>query len=138
MPERTEFHFALLKTDSPMPELVENIGHFHEQFDAVFDKAAGNEHLKLTWDLFDVMKCEELPSYTDIENGKYDALLLTGSDCSADGNDPWILKLLDFLKTVQTKYVDKVKLIGICFGHQIMMRAAGGKSEKNNDGWEVS
>ncbi|CAO3621239.1 unnamed protein product [Mucor hiemalis] len=135
--QHTKLHFALLKTDSPMPELIENIGHYHEQFDAVFDKAAGNEHLTITWDLFDVIKSEELPSLTDIKNGKYDALLLTGSDCSADGNDPWILKLLDFLKNVQQNYVDKVKLIGICFGHQVMMRAAGATSEKNDDGWEI-
>lgn len=120
-----------------MPELVENLGHYHEQFDAVFDKAAKLEHLTIDWDLFDVIKTEEYPSYEDIEAGKYDAILLTGSDCSASASDPWILKLLDFLEHVQTNYVDKVKLIGICFGHQVMMRAAGGKSEKNEHGWEV-
>jgi GMP synthase-like glutamine amidotransferase len=134
----TKLHIALLKTDTPMPELVDHLGDYHEQFDAVFDKAADIEHLNIHWDIFDVINMQEYPSYKDIGSRKYDAILLTGSDCSADGNDPWILKLVDFLKTVQTDHVGHVKLIGICFGHQVILRAAGGKTEENEAGWEVS
>lgn len=32
---------------------------------------------------------------------------------------------------------DSLKLIGICFGHQIIARAYGAKTEKNEKGWEV-
>lgn len=133
----TKLHIALLKTDTPMPELVDHLGEYHEQFDAVFNKAADIEHLSIQWDIFDVINKQEYPSYENIANSKYDAILLTGSDCSAEGNDPWILKLVDFLKTVQNDHVGHVKLIGICFGHQVIMRAAGGKSEVNEAGWEV-
>lgn len=134
----TKLHIALLKTDEPMPELVDELGEYHEQFDAVFDKAADIEHLSIHWDIFDVINKQEYPSFEDIKNHKYNAILLTGSDCSAEGQDPWILKLVDFLKKVQTDHVKDVKLIGICFGHQIILRAAGGKSDVNEAGWEVN
>jgi len=35
------------------------------------------------------------------------------------------------------KLNDSIKLIGICFGHQIIARAFGAKTEKNEKGWEV-
>ncbi|GAA5817851.1 hypothetical protein MFLAVUS_011411 [Mucor flavus] len=133
----TKLHIALLKTDEPMPQLVDELGEYHEQFDAVFDKAADIEHLSIHWDVFDVINKQEYPSFEDIKNHKYNAILLTGSDCSAEGQDPWILKLVDFLKKVQTDHVKDVKLIGICFGHQIILRAAGGKSDVNEAGWEI-
>lgn len=137
MPEHTKLRIALLKTDNPLPDLIEHLGEHDEQFDAVFDKAAGIEHLSIDWEKFDVIEKQEYPSFEDIANHKYSAILLTGSDCSAEGQDPWILKLVDFLKKVQTDHVKDVKLVGICFGHQIINRAAGGKSDINKAGWEV-
>lgn len=33
---------------------------------------------------------------------------------------------------------NKVALVGICFGHQIIARALGGQVERNAGAWEVS
>lgn len=49
---------------------------------------------------------------------------------------PWILKLVDFTKKVLAQ--DRVRLIGICFGHQIIGRALGVKVDRSTTGWEVS
>jgi GMP synthase-like glutamine amidotransferase len=51
-------------------------------------------------------------------------------------NDPWILKLVDFTKKLLKQ--DRVRIIGVCFGHQILGRAAGVKVGRSDDGWEIS
>jgi GMP synthase-like glutamine amidotransferase len=33
---------------------------------------------------------------------------------------------------------DRVRIIGVCFGHQIVGRALGVKVGRNDEGWEVS
>jgi GMP synthase-like glutamine amidotransferase len=33
---------------------------------------------------------------------------------------------------------DRVRIIGVCFGHQILGRAIGVKVGRSDDGWEIS
>jgi GMP synthase-like glutamine amidotransferase len=33
---------------------------------------------------------------------------------------------------------DRVRIIGVCFGHQILGRALGVKVGRSDDGWEIS
>jgi GMP synthase-like glutamine amidotransferase len=33
---------------------------------------------------------------------------------------------------------DRIRIIGVCFGHQILGRAAGVKVGRSDDGWEIS
>lgn len=49
---------------------------------------------------------------------------------------PWINELVDFVKKVLSQ--DRVRVIGVCFGHQIIGRAMGAKVARSNLGWEVS
>jgi GMP synthase-like glutamine amidotransferase len=51
-------------------------------------------------------------------------------------NDPWILRLVDFTKEVLAQ--DRVRLIGVCFGHQIIGRAMDVKVDRSDKGWEVA
>ena len=39
-------------------------------------------------------------------------------------------------KTIKER--PKVKIVGICFGHQIIARAMGGTLERNPNGWEIA
>jgi GMP synthase-like glutamine amidotransferase len=48
----------------------------------------------------------------------------------------WIVKLVDFVKEVLAQ--DRVRLIGVCFGHQIIGRALEQKVGRSDRGWEVS
>lgn len=48
----------------------------------------------------------------------------------------WILKLVDFTKKVLAQ--DRVRLIGVCFGHQIIGRAMGVKVGRSDKGWELA
>lgn len=58
---------------------------------------------------------------------------LTEHDSFAD--EPWILGLLDYVRSAHQK---GKRMVGICFGHQIICRALGGKVQRSPGGWEVS
>ena len=51
-------------------------------------------------------------------------------------DDPWILKLVEFTRKVLDQ--DRVRIIGVCFGHQILGRALGVGVGRSPGGWEVS
>jgi GMP synthase-like glutamine amidotransferase len=61
---------------------------------------------------------------------------LTGAEHNSFDNDPWILKLVNFVREVLEQ--NRVRLIGVCFGHQIIGRALGAKVGRSDDGWEIS
>ncbi len=63
-----------------------------------------------------------------------DAWLITGSKSACYENLPWMLKLEDLIREF---YINGVPCIGVCFGHQIMALALGGKVEKSPKGWGV-
>ena len=49
---------------------------------------------------------------------------------------PWINSLVEFVQEVL--FQDRVRLIGVCFGHQIIGRAMGAKVARSDGGWEAS
>ena len=56
---------------------------------------------------------------------------------NAFDDDPWIVRLVDFVKEVLAQ--DRVRIIGVCYGHQIVGRALGAKVARSESGeWEVS
>ncbi|KAI8337426.1 class I glutamine amidotransferase-like protein [Chlamydoabsidia padenii] len=126
----TNLHLALLVCDTPRPQVLEKYGDYPQMFSKVFNKAFG-ETGSLTWEFFDVVNKQEYPTDTS----RFDGLVLTGSSASAYEDVPWIVKLVDFVRQQLNAPVKK-KLVGICFGHQIIARAAGGKCAKNPNGWE--
>ena len=69
-----------------------------------------------------------------ISSTQQDAWIITGSKHGAYEELDWIKKLKIFLKTT---YQQKIPIIGICFGHQILAEALGGKVEKFSGGWKI-
>jgi len=64
-----------------------------------------------------------------------DGYIITGSQFSAYDDIPWIHKTK---KLIINLYQAEVPTIGICFGHQLIAEALGGKVEKATDkGWGV-
>ena len=67
--------------------------------------------------------------------GLADHLLRKGYN--AFDNDPWVVRLVDFVKEVLAQ--NRVRIIGVCYGHQIVGRALGAKVARSEGGaWEVS
>ncbi|KAL8136541.1 hypothetical protein V2J09_002542 [Rumex salicifolius] len=70
----------------------------------------------------------------DDEIGEIDGFVITGSCSDAHGNDFWICELLNLLRKLDSM---KKKVLGICFGHQILGRALGGKTGRSQTGWDI-
>ena len=62
----------------------------------------------------------------------YDAYLVTGSAAGVYDDLDWIAPLEDFIREA---YQAGKPIIGICFGHQVVATALGGKAVKSNNGW---
>ncbi|MGO2353785.1 MAG: glutamine amidotransferase-related protein [Marinomonas foliarum] len=84
---------------------------------------------ELSFEIFDV-RLDEFPDSTD----KCDAWLITGSKADAYADEPWIIRLCEFIRAVDAK---SQVLVGICFGHQVIARALGGRVAKFDGGWGV-
>lgn len=63
-----------------------------------------------------------------------DGWLITGSRHGAYEEHPWIQPLEE---QIRTAFSARVPTVGICFGHQIVAQALGGRVEKFQGGWAV-
>ncbi len=61
-----------------------------------------------------------------------DAYVITGSPRGAYESEAWIIKLIQFIRDA---YQARVKFVGICFGHQVLAQALGGRVEKSEKGY---
>src|SRR5688572_24153003 len=111
---------AILEAGTPPEPLIEQFG----RYPAMFERLLGNG---IDYDSFDV-PAGELPGVP----GAHDAYLITGAAAGVYDGLPWIHELAAFLRAA-----GGAKLVGICFGHQIMAEAFGGRVEKVAKGWGV-
>jgi GMP synthase-like glutamine amidotransferase len=116
---------AILKTDTVRPEWVPQFGEYPDMFIELLARADPNL---------------EFAVY-DVEQGQYpvgidevDAYLITGSKSSVYEDKPWIATLMEFVLELHRR---RKKLVGICFGHQVVAQALGGRVEKSPRGWGV-
>lgn len=63
-----------------------------------------------------------------------DGWLITGSRFGVYEPHPWIAPLEEFLRVC---FAADVPMVGVCFGHQILAQALGGRVEKFSGGWSV-
>jgi GMP synthase-like glutamine amidotransferase len=111
---------AILKTGAPPPALVER----HGDYPAMFRALLGEGHQTETFD----SQAGEWP-----DASAFDAAVITGSSAGVYETAPWIGDLLDWIRQAK----GRTGLIGVCFGHQAMAEALGGRVEKSARGWGV-
>lgn len=63
-----------------------------------------------------------------------DGWLITGSRHGTYENHPWIPPLEQFIRD---SFAARVPMVGVCFGHQVIAQAMGGKVERYAGGWAV-
>jgi GMP synthase-like glutamine amidotransferase len=118
-------HIGILETGFVPEELIAAYG----QYPNMFKTLLRNTRDSYTFSDYCVLQ-DQFPAHvTDC-----DAWLITGSKHGVYENTPWMQRLIAF---IQDAYAQGVKLIGICFGHQIIAAALGGTVEKSEKGWGI-
>lgn len=132
---------AILEADVPLPSVVERLGRFDTIFTSMFDAACKSLNppqtldSQLTVTTHDVVSGNPTTAYPDPED--IDAVLVTGSRYSAYADDEWIVRLTAYIRRLLLTD-DRVRVIGVCFGHQIIARALGAAVVPSPLGWELS
>ncbi|MEZ5925703.1 MAG: gamma-glutamyl-gamma-aminobutyrate hydrolase family protein [Hyphomicrobiaceae bacterium] len=62
----------------------------------------------------------------------FDGYVITGSPATVTDDRPWIKRLLGLIREVEAV---RIPVAGICFGHQAIALALGGKVERAAQGW---
>lgn len=116
-------HLGILQTDSVLDGLQERFGDYPEMFSALF--TAEDPSIRIT--TYDVQR--SLPTTLDC-----DAYLITGCKLSVYDDHSWIRELAVFVaQAIQAKK----KILGICFGHQLIAHFFGGLVAPAPVGWAV-
>ncbi len=116
---------GILKTDALRKEFVDKYG----EYPAMFERLLRQIDPDLNYATYDV-QLNQYPDHID-DNEIY---LITGSKNSVYDREDWIDNLCNFVRLLHSR---KKPLIGVCFGHQLVAHALGGKAQKAAQGWQV-
>ena len=114
---------GILQTGHAPEELIAEFGDYGEMFARML---AGRG---FDFEIFGVVDGHLPPS-----TGVADGWLVTGSRHATYEDHPWIPPLEALLRTA---FAAGQPIAGICFGHQILAQALGGRVEKFAGGWAV-
>jgi len=116
---------AILQCDTVLEKLQPQFGDYVDMIQHMFTSI--DEPFE--FDVFDVQH-NTYPNNIDA----YDFYITTGSKAGVYEDLPWIQTFIDFIRLLDKQ---RKKLIGICFGHQIIAKALYCKVEKSKKGWGI-
>ena len=131
---------AVLETDEPIPSVQAVCGRFGTIFTSLLQAACHSLdppqtlESQLAISTHDVVTGDPKTAYPDPE--AIDAVLITGSKYSAYDNQDWIVRLVAYTRHLLKG--GRVRVIGVCFGHQIVARSLGAQVARSPRGWELA
>jgi GMP synthase-like glutamine amidotransferase len=120
-----QMKIGILQCDDVAPVLQERHGNYPDMFIRLFHSVDPDLS-------FEVWRCHEgeLPSL----DADVNAWIITGSKYGVNDGEPWIEALSERTRQL-AEHAQPV--IGICFGHQLLAHAMGGKVMRHRGGWGV-
>jgi GMP synthase-like glutamine amidotransferase len=109
---------AILETGRPPRGLCDRFG----SYPAMFGRMLGDE--------FEIQSFDTAAGQLPDDPAAHHAYLITGSPAGVYDPLPWIEPLKQFIRSAEAS-----RMVGICFGHQVMAQALGGHVEKSDKGW---
>ena len=123
-PGNDRLRIGILEAGRNRPALEARFGTFANSFHAYLDPAGDRFHFS------DYRAYENhLPENID----ECDGYIVTGSASNAFDDDMWIVELGKFARLA----AEARPVVGICFGHQLLARAFGGKVARADQGWGI-
>jgi GMP synthase-like glutamine amidotransferase len=119
--EPSILELGILETGSPPKRFDGRFGSYGRMFEDLL----GPSYAYRTFDV----RSGELPD----EATRCDAYLITGSAAGVYDADEWIARLKGFVQEAS----GRVPMIGVCFGHQLMAEAYGGRVIQSPKGWGI-
>jgi GMP synthase-like glutamine amidotransferase len=116
---------GLLETDELYDDLRSDYGSYGQMFRSFFSQLGA----PLNYRFYNV-RAGELPTTFD----ECDAWLITGSKAGVYDELPWIAPLQQW---VRDAYAHGSRLIGVCFGHQLLAHTLGGYAARSPKGWGI-
>ncbi len=116
---------GLLQCDEVLDELQPAYGTYPQMFASLF-QAVSKEIQLVHYNAI----AGELP----VDINECDGCITTGSRFGVNDGDAWIDQLENFIVSLAAT---NIKFVGICFGHQLLIKALGGKVERSEKGWGV-
>jgi GMP synthase (glutamine-hydrolysing) len=110
-------------TGDPVPRVLAQRGGYA----SLIRECAPN--VAAPWRAFDVRRLDVLPELTDSLG-----VIVTGSASSVVDMEPWMVRTAECLGELVR---NQVPLLGICFGHQLLGHALGGRVARNPRGREM-
>lgn len=112
---------GILETGEPPAYLEQRFGRYQGMFQSLLGPDCAMTNYNVVGGTFPARPEDE------------DAYIVTGSPAGVYDAFEWIGQLKTFLRSAR----GKARLVGICFGHQVMAEAFGGLVDKSERGWGI-
>lgn len=117
---------GLLETDVLYPDLQADYRSYGWMFEQYFRRIAPQQPWQFRY--YQVQQ-GQLPAAGDC-----DAYLITGSKSGVYDPEPWIAALQQWIRDA---FQRREKIVGICFGHQLLAHTLGGFAGRSPRGWGI-